>query len=323
MRLRERLGVRVPLVLMDSWRRGCPRSRRCAVIRGIEATSRRTSCRAGSPSWAPTTCSRSRGRRTRAWNGCRGPRRPYAALVTSGMLAALLDPATARRSSRTPTTSARCSTPDPVVGAAEESRSRWRSPGAPRPTARAARSRGGARRPRAARDCADARGGLASLQTSRASALNTNNLWVDLGRSRPLDAATAGSACRSSSTARRSTPRTRLARGRPARDRDGRRDRGLRRGAGAARAAHPLPPVKTTNDLLVVRSDAYEWTRTARWGRDRGDELPVIAGCRPLQAGRRLRTALPVRAAVAGGVRAADGRRRRHLRARRLSCAGR
>ena len=63
-------------------------------------------------------------------------------------------------------------------------------------------------------------------------------------------------------------------------------------------------PVKTTSELLVVRSDAYvladDWTR-ARPTRDA--DPAGRARLRPLQAAGRLRGALPRRRAVAGRVR--------------------
>ena len=78
-------------------------------------------------------------------------------------------------------------------------------------------------------------------------------------------------------------------------------------------------PVKTTDDLLVLRSDVYEV----------GDDLRGGAGARPrrqpplrrarqalLPAHRRLRAALPVRRPVAARGRAAGRARRRHLRRR-------
>ena len=75
-------------------------------------------------------------------------------------------------------------------------------------------------------------------------------------------------------------------------------------------------PVKTTDDLLALRSDAYELTDDAR---------VVLAGAatsapvrrarrRVLQAAARLRGALPAGPAVAGRLRALRGRGRRALR---------
>ena len=76
-----------------------------------------------------------------------------------------------------------------------------------------------------------------------------------------------------------------------------------------------LVPVKTTNDLLVLRSDAYSLTdgRARRAGgraRQRADRDAL----RRVQAGRRLRRALPHRPAVAARRRTARGGRRRHVR---------
>ena len=61
-------------------------------------------------------------------------------------------------------------------------------------------------------------------------------------------------------------------------------------------------PVKTTDDLLALRSDAYELTDDARVVlADGRAERPVRrARLRALQAAARLRGALPVRPAVAG-----------------------
>ena len=92
-------------------------------------------------------------------------------------------------------------------------------------------------------------------------------------------------------------------------------------------------PVKTTNDLLVVRSDAYELTA------GRADDADVRrrrtgrhARRRPLQAGPRLREAVPRGRAVAAALHPAStvegdvtfgaGRRRRGRRARDRARAG-
>ena len=77
-------------------------------------------------------------------------------------------------------------------------------------------------------------------------------------------------------------------------------------------------PVKTTDDLLALRSDAYELTGDARMVlADGRSNAPVRrARLRALQAAARLRGALPVRPAVAGGVQPLRGRGRRALRCR-------
>ena len=71
-------------------------------------------------------------------------------------------------------------------------------------------------------------------------------------------------------------------------------------------------PVKTTEDLLALRSDAYVLTDDARVELRRRARRHA-AGRRPrrrlLQAAARLRRALPRRRAVAGGVRTPRGRR--------------
>ena len=90
-----------------------------------------------------------------------------------------------------------------------------------------------------------------------------------------------------------------------------------------ARALHVprrrFAPVKTTNDLLALRSDAYVLRDDRRV--ELAPDARGAAGHRPrrrlLQARRRLRAPLPGGAAVAGGVRAPDRHRRRDLRARR------
>ena len=91
-----------------------------------------------------------------------------------------------------------------------------------------------------------------------------------------------------------------------------------------ARAIHVprsrFAPVKTTDDLLVVRSDAYQLTSD-------GQMRPALrrpgagrhAGQGLLQAAARLRAAVSGRAAVAAPLPPVRGRRRRHLRRRRRS----
>ena len=75
-------------------------------------------------------------------------------------------------------------------------------------------------------------------------------------------------------------------------------------------------PVKTTDDLLVLRSDAYEMADDARIAPR--DGVPFVElDSSLLQAPGRLRGALPRRPALAGAVRAARGARRRRVRPRR------
>ena len=95
-----------------------------------------------------------------------------------------------------------------------------------------------------------------------------------------------------------------------------------------ARALHVprrrFAPVKTTNDLLALRSDAYvllddHRVELAPFARGSARHRP---GPRLLQARGRLRAALPGRTAVARGVPAPDGVGRRDLRARRRRARG-
>ena len=75
-------------------------------------------------------------------------------------------------------------------------------------------------------------------------------------------------------------------------------------------------PVKTTNDLLVLRSDVYDIGPRLRPRPGRG-RRPVRRPRRRLQAGRRLRQALPVRGPVAARGRVVRRRRRLDLRRER------
>ena len=85
---------------------------------------------------------------------------------------------------------------------------------------------------------------------------------------------------------------------------------GVFEGAAAMRVPRTrFAPVKTTNQLLVVRSDAYEladdWTVRAR----RRDPIPVVElDADALQAAGRVRARFPGGAALAAVVRAAGGR---------------
>ena len=91
---------------------------------------------------------------------------------------------------------------------------------------------------------------------------------------------------------------------------------GVFEGAGAVHVPRArFAPVKTTSNLLVVRSDAYEladdWT--VRLAPQR-DAAPMRGAVGRVQAAARLRGALPGRPALAGGGGAAGGRGRRALR---------
>ena len=75
-------------------------------------------------------------------------------------------------------------------------------------------------------------------------------------------------------------------------------------------------PVKTTDDLLALRSDAYELTEDARVVPAGEPHRRALHRARPrlLQAAARLRGALPRGRAVAGRVRSLRGRGRRDVR---------
>ena len=62
-------------------------------------------------------------------------------------------------------------------------------------------------------------------------------------------------------------------------------------------------PVKTTNDLLVLRSDCYELDERRRAAPGSPEQVPFVDLDRLLQAGRGVRRALPRRGAVACGGR--------------------
>ena len=142
--LRERFGARVPLVLMNSF---ATRDDSLEALRRhpeIESDVPLDFLQNKVPKIAAETCSRSRGRPTRRSSG----RRPATATSTprSSRRACSTrssSTATATPSSRTPTTSAPSSTRGSSPGSrARSCPSRWRSPGAPRPIARAGTSRG-------------------------------------------------------------------------------------------------------------------------------------------------------------------------------------
>ena len=95
---------------------------------------------------------------------------------------------------------------------------------------------------------------------------------------------------------------------------------GVFEGASAIRVPRSrFVPVKKTTDLLVLRSDAYELTDGGRVVLAEGRSACPAgrARRRSLQAAARLRRPLPRRAAVAARGRAARGGGRRPLRARR------
>ena len=74
-------------------------------------------------------------------------------------------------------------------------------------------------------------------------------------------------------------------------------------------------PVKTTNDLLVLRSDVYDLGQD--FGLDQAGDVPVRrAGPGVLPARRGLRPALPRGCALAAEGQLAQGRRRLHVRPR-------
>ena len=176
-----------------------------------------------------------------------------------------------------------------------------------RPTARAATWRGGGGRPaRAARDRADAGGGQEALQdVGRHRYGNTNNLWVNLVALDRVLRERAGVLGLPMIVNRKTVDPS---------DKSSPEVFQLETAMGAAievfEGAEAIEvsrtrfaPVKTTNDLLVLRSDFYVLTedaarrarRRARAGLDLRRPRP-----RPLQAAARLRRALPGRPAVAG-----------------------
>ncbi|CAA9463795.1 MAG: UTP--glucose-1-phosphate uridylyltransferase, partial [uncultured Solirubrobacteraceae bacterium] len=177
------------------------------------------------------------------------------------------------------------------------------------------------RRAGPARDRADAARGHGRLHRRRASSLLQLQQPVDRparparraapprGRPRPADD-------RQRQDGR--PGRRRVAAGLPARDGDGRRGRGLRRRRGAARAAASL---HTGEDDVGPPGRALRRLRPHRGSDDRAgaaaSRLRAAGHARlALQAAARLRGAHPG-TALAGRVRAADGARRRGLRARR------
>ena len=328
-------GVRLPLVLMNSlrarattrWRRSRGyaelRVRRPARLRpeqGAEAPRRRPARRSTWP------------RRPGARVVPARPRRPlHRRSSTSGMLdAAARARLRATRSCRTPTTSARCSTRASSPGCAREE-----IPFLMEVADRTEADRKGGhlarapvRRPaRAARDRADARRGPRRVPGHRrATATSTRT--------------TCGSTCARCSAVMRERdgvlgpaddrqPQDRRPErqvdspgGLPARDRDGRGDRGVRRRAGAARAARRASRrSRRPTTCSSLRSDAYvldrrraRRARAERDGRRRRSSrsTPTTSSCL-----RDFDARFPRGRAVAGGRRAAGGRGRRAFGARR------
>ena len=262
--LRERFGARVPLVLMNSF---ATRDDSLAALRRhpeiesdvpldflqnkvpkIDADDLQPVTWERDPAleWAPP-----------------GHGDLYTALVTLGDARhACSSTATATPSSRTPTTSAPSSTRASCRGWRRRScRSRWRSPGAPRPTARAATSRRLRDDGLVLRETAQTpEEDLASLQdVGRHRYVNTNNLWVGLEALRDTLQARDGVLGLPIIVNRKTVDPS---------DSDSPPVVQLETAMGAAigvfegaRALHVprrrFAPVKTTNDLLALRSDAY------------------------------------------------------------------
>ena len=84
-------------------------------------------------------------------------------------------------------------------------------------------------------------------------------------------------------------------------------------------------PVKTTSDLLALRSDAYVLTDDAHVEPAEGRDGPPVVDLddEHYKLLARLRGALPRGRAVARRVRAPDGRGRRRVRRATSSCAAR
>ena len=146
---------------------------------------------------------------------------------------------------------------------------------------------------------------------------NTNNIWIDLRALRDLQAADQAAPALPLIVNRKtvdprdpaSTPVIQL-------------ESAMGAAIGSipgARAVHVprsrFAPVKTTDDLLVVRSDAYELTSDGRMKPSFDGPGPVVTLDKDfykLLPG--LRAAVPCRAAVAAPLPPVRGRRRRHLR---------
>ena len=139
-----------------------------------------------------------------------------------------------------------------------------------------ARRRGGGLVLREIAQCAD-EDRTPSRTSTRHRFFNTNNLWLNLRRAR-RGARRARGVLGLPMIVNRKTvdPRDpRSPRGDPARDRDGRGDRRASRArARCACRATRFAPVKTTNDLLVLRSDAYLLDERSRRARRPSERAP-------------------------------------------------
>ena len=272
--LRERTGARLPLVFMNSFR--TRDDTLAALARYADLAGRRAADflqnkepKLRADDLTPVELAR----RPRARVVPARPRRP---LHRAARLRAARRAARARlpstRSSPTPTTSAPCPTRAIVAWFAARAAPfahGGRRPHA-RPTARAGTSRAQARRPdRAARDRADARRGRrGASRTSPPPLLQHQQPLGRPARARRADARRRDGILGlplilNGKTVDPGDPASTA--GDPDRDRDGRGDRGLRgRAARCACRGAASRPVKTTNDLLVLRSDAYVLTDDAR-----------------------------------------------------------
>ena len=267
--------------------RATTRWRRCAATRASRPTCRWTSCRTRSRSsraddlqpvsWpadpgAGVVPARARRPLHRA-RSLRDARRAARARLPLGLRVELRQPRR-RRSSRASSPGWR----------ARSCRSPMEAPRAPRPTARAGTSparRDGGLVLRETAQTPD--GGPDAFQdVGRHRYFNTNNLWVDL-RGAARHAATRATACSAlPMIVNRKTvdPARQVQRPRSSSS----RRRWARRSASSTGArALRVPrtrfaPVKTTNDLLVLRSDAYELHdgRARRAGARRATAPPVV-----------------------------------------------
>ncbi len=149
---------------------------------------------------------------------------------------------------------------------------------------------------------------------------NTNNLWIDLEALRTLQSSEPGGPALPLIVNRKtvdpsdatSTPVIQLETAMGAAI-------GSIEGARAVQVPrHRFAPVKTTDDLLVVRSDSYELSpEGVMLARFDGPAAVRRARQGALQAAAGLRGALPRGGAVAASLRQPDGHGRRRLRRRR------
>ena len=281
-------------------------------------TCRWTSCRTRSRRSTPTTCSRSTWERDPALEWAPpGHGDLYTALVTSGMLdtpARARLPLRLRLELRQPRRRPRSA--HPVLGGARGAavRDGGRRAHRGRPQGRAHRAPA-RRRPRAARDGADARGGPRLAAGRRPPPLRQHEQPV--GR--------AGGAARHAAGARRRARAAdhrqpqdgrpvglRLPRRRPARDGDGRRDRRVR---GRPRAARPAAALRAGQDDATTCSPCARTptccTRT------------TASSSRPSATSRRSSTSTPTTtSSSATSSRASRRGRRRWWRCERLTVSG-